>query len=155
MYLTPEQKNKYKVMSYDSCKRYCSHKHKNTSIIISITTYDDGLYDEIIKTKNNNVQDILYLRFCDLEYEDDSKFCMQYEDGKKIAEFVNEWYDKVDTIIVHCEGGVSRSAGVCAAIMRVKEGDDFPIFDSTTKHPNITCYIQTLKGFNYKLLEKD
>ena len=149
MYLTQEQKNRYKIMSYDACAKYCSKSHKNTSIIISITTYDGDLKEKIIKTKNNNVKDILYLSFCDLNMEDNPEYCMQDSDAKKVAKFVNKWYDNIDTIIVHCEGGISRSAGVAAAIMRVKEGDDHPIFDNKGKHPNMTCYLKTLKAFKY------
>ncbi|MCR5106278.1 MAG: hypothetical protein K6B68_17750 [Eubacterium sp.] len=76
--------------------------------------------------------------------------CMQEDsNAKKIVSFVNKWYDNVDTIIVHCEGGISRSAGVCAAIMRVKEGTDYPVFRSKSKRPNMTCYLKTLKAFDY------
>lgn len=152
--MTNEQKAKYKIMSFNRCARYCEQKHNNTSIIISITTYDGDLYEKIKITDTNNVQDILYLSFCDFEYDDmpNGRY-MSHKDGQKVAEFVNKWYDKVDTIIVHCEGGISRSAGVCAGIMRAKEGEDYPVFDNRNKHPNMTCYLQTLKGFNYELLK--
>ena len=152
MYLDKTSINKkYKVMSYQQCARYCSQKHENTSVIISITTYTGDLKKKVCITENNNVKDILYLQFCDFEVCDSPTTCMQYEDAQKIVEFVNKWYGKVDTIIVHCEGGVSRSAGVCAAIMRVKEGDDWPIFESPNKHPNMTCYYRTLITFGYDM----
>lgn len=144
-------RNKYKIMSYNQCADYCAKKHKNTSVIISITSYDGDLYEKIIKSDQNGVQDILYLSFADLEVCDSPKNCMQYEDAEKVVEFVNKWYGKVDTLIVHCEGGISRSAGVCAAIMRVKEGDDWIIFDSSAKHPNMTCYYRTLVKFGYDM----
>ncbi len=148
-----KQKVKYKIMDFNRCAKYCEQKHNNTSIIISITTYDGDLYKKIKVTDTNKVQDILYLSFCDFEYDDipNGRY-MSHKDGQKVAEFVNKWYDKIDTIIVHCEGGISRSAGVCAGIMRAKEGYDYPIFNNRNKHPNMTCYLQTLKGFNYELL---
>ena len=149
MYLTEEQKNKYKVMSRSVCERYCTQKHKKTAMIISIKSSWDKELPALSKTKSNNVKFILSLSFDDINIEDDPKFAMTLEDGKKVADFVNQHYDEVDTIIVHCDGGISRSAGVAAAIMRVKEGDDFPLFDSRTKHPNMTCYLRTLKGFGY------
>lgn len=149
--LTNAQKNKYKIMSYDQCAKYCTKNHDNSSIIISITTYEGELKRKIRKTSTNNVKDILYLQFCDVNIEDNPEDCMQDSDAQKVAEFVNKYYDNIDTIIIHCEGGISRSAGVCAAIMRVKEGSDTHIFRSPSKHPNITCYLKTLKAFNYEI----
>lgn len=151
MYLTPEQKNRYKIMSFDKCAEYCSKRHTKSSVIISIVTRDGDVKDKIRITEDNNVKDILYLRFCDFEIEDAPDICMQNEDAKKVAKFINKWYGKIDTIIVHCEGGISRSAGVCAAIMKVKEGSDWSIFDNKKKHPNMTCYLRTLKAFGYKV----
>ena len=151
MYLTDEQKRKYIVMSRANCERYCIQKHSNTSIIVSIKSSWDKELSHLCKTKDNKVKAILFLSFDDIDKEDDPRFAMKLEDGEKIATFVNKYYKKVDRIIVHCDGGISRSAGVASAIMRVKEGNDYPIFDSSTKHPNMTCYLQTLKCFNYIL----
>jgi len=41
---------------------------------------------------------------------------MTEEQAKAIASFVIAYIDKVDTIVVHCEAGLSRSAGVSMAI---------------------------------------
>ncbi len=149
MFLTDTQKTRYKVFSRSKCEEYCKQKHSKSSIIISIKSSWDREMPNVFCDDNNNVKAILSLSFDDVTREDDKRFCMKPEDGVKIAAFVNEWYNKVDRIIVHCDGGISRSAGVCAAIMRVKEGDDWPIFDNRNKHPNMTCYLRTLKGFNY------
>ena len=136
-------------MSRARCERYCTQKHKNTSMIISIKSTWDRELPYLSMNRKNNVKFILSLSFDDLDIEDDPRFAMTLEDGKKVADFVNQHYDEVDTIIVHCDGGINRSAGVAATIMRVKEGDDWPLFDSRTKHPNMTCYLRTLKGFGY------
>ena len=149
MFLTDEQKRKYKIMSRATCERYCTQKHAKSSMIISIKSSWDKEPSHLSMTKENGVKYILSLAFDDLTQEDNPKFCMQESDGKKVAKFVNKHYDDVDLIIVHCDGGISRSAGVGAAIMRVKEGDDWQLFDSQTKHPNMTCYLRTLKGFGY------
>lgn len=149
MFLTDAQKTRYKVFRRSKCEEYCKQKHSKYSIIISIKSSWDREMPNVFCDDNNKVKAILSLSFDDVTREDDKRFCMKPEDGVKIADFVNEWYNKVDRIIVHCDGGVSRSAGVCAAIMRVKEGDDWPIFDNRNKHPNMTCYLRTLKGFNY------
>ena len=135
-------------MSFDQCAVYCNRHHLKSSVIISIVTYEGDLKEKIRITETNNVKDILYLEFSDVE-EDNSKLCMQDSDAEQIVSFINKWYGIVDTIIVHCEGGISRSAGVCAAIMRVKEGSDKPVFRNKNKHPNMTCYLKTLKAFDY------
>jgi len=134
MFLTDEQRAKYKVICRSACERYCKQNHSKTSIIISIKSSWDNVMPDVFCDEKNKVKAILSLSFDDVE---------------KVADFINKWYNKADMIIVHCDGGVSRSAGVCAAIMRVKEGDDWPIFDNRNKHPNMTCYLRTLKGFKY------
>lgn len=143
------RKNKYKIMSRDCCERYYRQRHERSSIIISIKSSWDRVLPSLPMNENNNVKHILSLSFDDFEFEQMPQYCMKYEDGDKIVDFVNQYYDEADLIIVHCDGGISRSAGVAAAIMRVKEGFDDPIFDSRRKHPNMTCYLRTLKGFGY------
>ncbi len=138
----------YKVLSREVCEKYCKQNHSKTSVIISIKSSWDKVDADVFTSDSNNVKDILRLSFDDIDVEDNADHCMQYEDGKKIAEFVDKWKD-IETIIVHCDGGISRSAGVAAAIMRVLEGDDFPLFKNKNKHPNMTCYLRTLKGFGY------
>ena len=149
MYLQPEQISRYKIMSRRAVERYCTQTHKRKSMIISIKSSWDKVFPNVFMSDTNNVKRILPLSFDDVTYEESPNLCMSENDGKKVADFVNKYYDDVDVIIVHCDGGISRSAGVCAAIMRAKEGEDFPIFDNRNKHPNMTCYLQTLKGFDY------
>lgn len=149
MFIPKQNLNRYKIMSRSSCEKYCTQHHKKTSVIISIKSSWDNIKPELTCTKDNNVKSILYLSFDDIDFEENATMCMQPDDGKKVADFINKWYNKINSIIVHCDGGISRSAGVAAAIMRVKEGDDYPIFKQRHKHPNMTCYLTTLKGFRY------
>ena len=149
MFLTDAQKNKYKVMNRSRCENYCKQKHKKTALVISIKSSWDKKDADVFVSNKNNVKYILRLSFDDCDFEDNPEKCMSFAQGKKVADFVNKYYDDIDVIIVHCDGGISRSAGVAAAIMRVKEGSDQPIFDSQTKYPNMTCYLRTLKGFGY------
>ncbi len=153
--LTKEQKSKYKTMSRESCEKYCLKKHSKTSIIISIKSSWDRVDAEVFRSAENKVLGILRLSFDDIDMEDNEQHAMTSKDGEKIISFVNKWYNKADTIIVHCDGGISRSAGVAAAIMRVKEKADYPFFWSNTKHPNITCYLRTLEAFKYIPLKNE
>ena len=63
---------------------------------------------------------------------------MKHEDAKKIAKFVSQNRDKI--IIVHCDAGQSRSAGVAAAISRYYNNYDFEYFDNPRYTPNMRCY---------------
>ena len=149
MFLRKEQIDKYKIMSRKTCERYSTQNHEKSSIVISISSPFDRVAPAICLNEKNKIKDILFLSFGDVEKEDSPKHCMSLEDGKRIADFVNHYYSEVDQIIVHCDGGISRSAGVAAAIMRVKEGNDASVFRN--KKPNITCYLRTLKGFGYSI----
>ena len=149
IFLTKQQKDRYKIMSRCTCERYCMQKHSRSSIIISIKSSWDKEPPLVYSNKDNRVVAILSLSFDDIDMEDDPKFAMNDEDGKRIAEFVKEYYEQVELIIVHCDGGISRSAGIAAGIMRVYEHGDYPVFRNKGKHPNMTCYLKTLKGFGY------
>lgn len=141
----------YKVLSRNRCELYCTQRHSNTSVIISIKSTYDKVMPNVFCSDTNNVKAILSLSFDDVEAEDlffqNREYCMTFKDGEKIAAFVKEWYTKVDAIIIHCDAGISRSAGICAAIMQVYEGYYTPIWKN--KIPNMTCFLRTLKGFNY------
>ena len=149
MFLSDEQILKYKIMSREACERYCKQKHDRSSVVISIKSTWDRVDPKVFANDINGVKHILFLAIDDIEAEDDPRFAMNEDQGKIVADFVNAYYDETDRIIIHCDGGISRSAGVGAAIMRVKEGSDYPVFRSRRKSPNMTCYLVTLKGFGY------
>ena len=49
---------------------------------------------------------------------------MTREDAQAILAFVREHLDTVRLIVCQCEAGVSRSAGIAAALSRTLQGDD-------------------------------
>ena len=49
---------------------------------------------------------------------------MNVDHAKAIWQFVQRWRNEVETIIVHCEQGMSRCPAVAAAICKVLGGDD-------------------------------
>lgn len=99
--------------------------------------------------KTEFVKDILFLAFDDVEEEDRICGCkpMSKEDGILVRDFVEKFKNKVNEIIVHCDAGVSRSAGVAAAIGKYLNGDDMFIFGRLRYSPNLTCYQNTLNAF--------
>ena len=55
---------------------------------------------------------VLRLQFDDVLADSFWGLCIKDEDALKIKQFVDQVKTKVDRIIVHCEAGVSRSAGL-------------------------------------------
>ena len=92
-----------------------------------------------------NLIDVLSLRFNDVESNEPNH--MMRADAEAIIAFVNKYINDVSQIIVHCGAGVSRSAGVAAALMLIINNDDSPIFDNPKFCPNRCCYRTTLNAF--------
>lgn len=72
---------------------------------------------------------------------------MTRQDADNIIQFVNQHINEVEQIIVHCGAGISRSAGVCAALMMIINGDDSAIFDNGQYCPNMHCYRLVLESY--------
>lgn len=151
----------FEIFDREKAIRYSYKKHDKKSIIISISDIEQD-FPNFHKTKSNGIIDKLYLFFDDKEEikpfnyitekekkkaEDNNKKIIQDSDAQKIADFVNKYKDKVDTIIVHCQAGISRSAGVCAAISLYLTGHDEWVFNNGYYVPNMTCYRKVLNAF--------
>lgn len=119
--------------------------------IISITDPDSKPANI---TRSPGFSGIIRMKFDDIEQDDfwHGKFlnAMKPWQAKEIVDFVNKVEDKIDFLFVHCEAGVSRSAGVAAAISLVKFGTDKEFFNSGKYSPNMNCYKLTLEAFGYK-----
>ena len=131
------------IMSRNRAKKFTFQPHDFTSAIISITDVDKELNTLIVNT-DNGVKWVLKVQFDDRDKGE--PFCITEKDAEKIAEFVKKTADKVDTIIVHCEAGISRSAGVAAAISKYFFNDDTAIFNNRQYCPNMTCYRYVLNA---------
>ena len=138
------------VKSQYDAEAYSMEKHDETSIVISIASYymPSAM---IIPCKLNGIKDIIFLNFNDTDCKDLVSGCIKDEDALNIKEFIQRYEEdeSIDLIIVHCEAGVSRSAGVAAAIMKYLWNDDSAIFDNKRYHPNMLCYRTVLN----KLME--
>lgn len=67
------------------------------------------------------------------------------EDAKSILNFVELCKNGVDLIVVHCEAGISRSAGVAGALSLIMNGSDQYYFDKFL--PNIFVYRRLLNMY--------
>lgn len=138
----------FQVLNRKDAKAFSFKEHDYKTAIISITDVDKiGVI--FSDNPNNGIRAILRLKFDDVERNFiKNQNCITKEDGEAIVNFINKNKNKVDKIIVHCEAGVSRSAGVCAAIMKAINGDDWDIFNNPRFCPNMTCYRTVLDAFD-------
>ncbi len=150
MRLFGKKKFEVTVLSRQNAVQYCREKHSRQSVIISISDPNRTYEEEPFCSRENGVTAILPLSFCDADgpgkdvyrRDVDENDLMQDEDAMKIAQFVRANRDKL--IIVHCDAGFSRSAGVGAAIAKYFTGDANRFFGSADYEPNMWCYSKTM-----------
>lgn len=152
-----KRKPEIQVMSRLGAYNYCKSYHNTPAAIISISTPNTEYPYEVFKSDTNGIADILNLSFADVDRQESininddyaaTKELMTDKDAKRIAKFANR--HKGILLIIHCDEGVSRSAGIAAAILRYYTGDDAAIFDDCFSYnPNVWCYFKVLKAFGY------
>jgi predicted protein tyrosine phosphatase len=113
---------------------------------VSIATVS-GTWPSIV---SENRVGLLQESFCDV---DDGEGRISEEQAQRILQFFKSNWDSVDTFLIHCEMGYSRSPAVAAAIAKLSTGDDFHWFRSY--RPNMLVY-RTLLETAYKMgIERD
>ena len=136
---------KIMVMNRKEVLDFCKHPHLAQFIIISISTPHVEYSEFPFCTATNNVIDICEVQFFDLDNTYPiKKGLMEFKDAKKIVGFVSNYKDKI--IIVHCDAGQSRSAGVAAALSKYYNNDDSEYFDNPRFTPNMWCYRQIMNA---------
>ena len=63
----------------------------------------------------------------------------------QILEFIQDVWENIDCLLVHCEAGMSRSPAIAAAIDKIYHGDDSFWFN--TKTPNMLVYRTILEDY--------
>ena len=140
------------VMSRSRAIAYCHQQNVRPTIMISISDPYMHYSSSPFISRDNLIVEILKLCFADADApgidvygrEASSSDLMQPEDGQKIKELLGR-HPNTD-IIVHCDAGISRSAGVAAGILKAIIGDDSQIYDNPTYYPNSHCYRTTLNA---------
>ena len=114
---------------------------KDTYAVISIQdTHTEGFGFEF--KKNKYCKDALTLYFDDIVKEVEGAVMFNEEHAEKIIKFVKK-NKAVDTLLVHCYGGESRSRAVCAFVAKMLGSDNSKYFE--TGHPNQIVYDTLMK----------
>jgi len=127
----------------------------------------------------NEPKDVLWLEFNDVDEEGrvwtlhgnkvNKHKLFTEEEAKEVIEFVNKYKDEVELIICHCEAGISRSAGIAAALYTIlgapeKDAEIWAkknVFGQLKHRPNVHVYQTMLAAANmslskiYKKMEKE
>jgi predicted protein tyrosine phosphatase len=119
----------------------CGYCPTQKSILISITAPDVEH-----PRHSRELIDVLQLNFHDTDKVSYGLVAPSIEHGRQIVDFVNKHKDTVDCIVVNCDAGQSRSAGVAAGISLCLNGSDQEIFN---RKPllNRRAYRCVLAGF--------
>lgn len=139
----------FKIMNRKDAISYSHKPHSESSVIISISNSDECQLPPFGTNYNNSIKKTLCLFFDDVEVTEKNPIYQPIteDDARKIVNFVKRWKNQVDTIIVHCSAGQSRSAGVMAAISKWMTGSDMWVFDHSYYKPNMSCYRMVLNEF--------
>ena len=112
------------------------------TLVISISSFNNSI-PIYLKKPHYNLVHTEFFNFNDEILELPHLHSITDDDAKRIASTVKKYQDKVKQIFVHCDAGISRSAGVAAAISKYLNNDDFKWF-SPPYDPNMTCYLKVL-----------
>lgn len=140
---------KFSVMSADEAEAFIQEPHFERIRFVSIT---EACGYHIDFTKNVGNIEFLPLAFDDCTTNLEG-VCITDVQAKNIVKFVLDDHvaDKTDWFCVNCGAGESRSAAVCAAIMRILCNDDMPVFTNSYFRPNMTVYREVLNAWIDKL----
>ena len=100
-----------------------------------------------------NRKAFISVRFDDIEFERPGKKQIDADQAGQIARFVNEFWNEVDLLMVHCTAGISRSAAVAKSISDRFQPELSDLFDQLYI-PNPIVYERMKVGF-YEEDKKD
>jgi len=118
---------------------------KEDAVLISITVPESSFV-----MYNKEYKDVLGLKFHDIDTQSDllGLKVISKDDVKQIYEFVNKYKNNINHIVVNCDAGQSRSAGVAAALAKILNGDDMEIFKAKPTL-NRMVYSRVMSGWRH------
>ena len=153
MWLKRKKKIQVQVLSRQAAIEYCQQTHREESVMISISDPNMEYDDAPFVSRENNVRAILPLSFCDADgpgkdvygRDVDENDLMTDEDARRVVHFVKSNMGR--KVFVHCDAGISRSAGVGAAIANYYNGEARQYFESGQYEPNMWCFSKIMMAF--------
>jgi predicted protein tyrosine phosphatase len=112
----------YRILSEIEAREY---KSDCKTILISIA----GSKEKSIEIDKSKYIDVLFLHFEDIDKPVEGYKVMSEDDAREILGFVRKYENEVEQIVINCGAGISRSAGVCAVLMEIYEGDSKIVYD--------------------------
>ena len=111
-------------------------QHSDTYAVISIQdTHTQGFGFEF--TPSECCKGVLTLRFDDIMRPVEGAVLFSPQMAEQVLDFVEDKRSEVDTLLVHCYGGQSRSRAVGAFITRMLGGDDSVYFESGNPNEHV------------------
>lgn len=144
------------MLDYTSALRYAYDNTSNNDEKYAIVSIQEAPYEDMAITykEGKNCKGVLNLWFSDISRIEDQKMdesikLMTEEDAFRIKDFIDSIWDmELDRLIIHCYGGVSRSAAVAAAISKIKMNDDSEYFNGNYI-PNMFVYNKVLEAYGF------
>jgi len=130
------------VMSQEGAER-ASHEFTDRTAIISVRNIGDK---PVGFCESSYLVGVRTLFFADTSEAGPASF--SDSQAMEIRDFLISVLPKIDRLIVHCELGVSRSAGIAAAILKTLTGDDSAVFGDPWYVPNMRCYRHTYEALH-------
>ena len=128
------------VFNEDAIKNYLT---EDEHVVISVRS---PLSDIVELPNQDSRLRTLFMAFCDLDSPLRNYIIFKEKNAKEILDFVKFYENKVDTILVNCEAGISRSAGIAAALSKIYNCEDSYYFKKYL--PNILVYRTILEVYH-------
>ncbi|MCD7807848.1 MAG: hypothetical protein LUH02_00785 [Erysipelotrichaceae bacterium] len=110
-------------------------KKKDTYVVISIQdTHTNGFGIQFCE--NKFCKGVLTLYFDDIVKDVDGAVLFNEEHARKIIDFISNHKD-VDTLLIHCYAGMSRSRAVGAFAVKMLGGDNSDYFKYGSPNPYV------------------
>lgn len=94
-------------------------------------------------TENQFCMGVLTLMFDDIVTQVEGAVLFNDEMGDKIIEFIERYKNSVDTLLIHCYAGQSRSRAVGAFAVEMLGGDNSKYFEEETPNQYIYDVLET------------
>lgn len=101
------------AMSVFNCFSLVMNEHFANYAIISVQDSGDGFGMSFKRT--NRCKAVLEMKFDDIDTDEEDRVLFTNKDAEKIIRFARR-YKNVDTLVIHCYAGVSRSAAIKNAL---------------------------------------